>query len=850
MALPPWAAFLAIVLITAVFLKTILSRRRRAYNLPPGPKPWPIIGNLNLIGELPHRSIHELSKLYGPLMQLRFGSMPVAVGSSAEMAKFFLKTHDATFSDRPTLSIGKYTAYDSSDIMWSQYGTYLRQARRICATELFSARRLESFEYIRDEEMRGMLRGLHVASGQVVQLRGYLQMMTLGVVSRMVLGRKYIHGGEVAGTEDGSPPPVLTPVEFRELVDELFVLNGVFNIGDFVPWLDWLDLQGYVRRMKRASERFDQFMNHILDEHSQRRRLEGEAFVVRDMVDVLLQLADDPNLEALTKATEELDRVVGRERLITERDFPHLPYMEAVLKETLRLHPAAPVLAPHLAREDACVDGYDIPAGTTVFINVWSIGRDPGLWDAPEEFCPARFIWSEVDVKGQDFKLLPFGSGRRMCPGFSLALKVTMLSIANLLHCFTWRLPDGMAVEQLNMEETFLLALPPYLPVVLIIALFLKTIVSRMRRRTYNLPPGPKPWPIIGNLNLIAGELPHRSIHELSKRYGPLMQLRLGSLPVVVGSSAEMARFFLKTKDATFSNRPRFAIAKYASYDASDILWSQYGPYLRHVRKVCATELFSAKRLESFEYIRHEEVSSSAGGVVRLRDYVRMTTLGVISRMVLGKKYIVQEEEVAMEGSSPSKAVVTPAEFREMVDEFFLLNGVMNIGDFIPWMDWMDLQGYIRRMKRTSQKLDRFLDHVLDEHNQRRQLEGGSFLARDLVDVMLQLADDPDLEVQLSRDNIKAITQVEFRPERFIGTKIDVKGQDFELLPFGSGRRMLPNDMAMEELNMEEIFLLAMPRKNPLEPPSKLLAKALVQASDRAQEGGLGAMLGRHQTRR
>ncbi|KAF8769022.1 hypothetical protein HU200_007002 [Digitaria exilis] len=291
-----------------------------------------------------------------------------------------------------------------------------------------------------------------------------------------------------------------------------------------------------------------------------------------------------------------------------------------------------------------------------------------------------------------------------------------------------------------------------------------------MRRRIYNLPPGPKPWPIIGNLNLIAGdELPHRSIHELSKRYGPLMQLRFGSLPVVVGSSAEMARFFLKTKDATFSNRPRFAIAKYASYDASDILWSQYGPYLRHVRKVCATELFSAKRLESFEYIRHEEVhgmlrdlreASSAGGVVRLRDYVRMTTLGVISRMVLGKKYIVQEEEVAMEGASPSKAVATPAEFREMVDEFFLLNGVMNIGDFIPWLDWLDLQGYIRRMKRTSQKLDRFLDHVLDEHNQRRQHEGDSFVARDLVDVMLQLADDPNLEVQLSRDNVKAITQV------------------------------------------------------------------------------------------
>ncbi|RCV11848.1 hypothetical protein SETIT_2G219300v2 [Setaria italica] len=226
-------------------------------------------------------------------MQLRFGSMPVVVGSSAEMARFFLKTNDAAFSDRPTLSIGKYTAYDSSDIMWSQYGAYLRQARRIFAMELFSARRLESFEYIRDEEVRGMLRDLRAASGagRVVRLRGYLQMMTLGVISRMVLGMKYIQ--EEAAAEDGSPPR-MTPAEFREMVDELFALNGVFNIGDFVPWLD---LQGYVGRMKRASSMFDQFLNHILDEHNQRRRLEGEGFVVRDMVDVLLQLADDPNLE-------------------------------------------------------------------------------------------------------------------------------------------------------------------------------------------------------------------------------------------------------------------------------------------------------------------------------------------------------------------------------------------------------------------------------------------------------------------------------------------------------------------------------------------------------------------------
>ncbi|OEL32947.1 Flavonoid 3'-monooxygenase [Dichanthelium oligosanthes] len=498
MALPTWAAFLAVVLIAALFLKTIPSRGRRTYNLPPGPKPWPIIGNLNLIGKLPHRSIHELSKRYGPLMQLRLGSLPVVVGASAQMARFFLKTKDATFSDRPRFAIAKHGSYDASDILWSQYGPYLRQARKICATELLSAKRLESFEYIRDEEVRGMLRGLREASGRVVRLRDYLQMMTLGVISRMVLGKKYVQ--EEVATEGGSPAAVLTPAEFREMVDEFLVLNGVINIGDFIPWLDWLDLQGYIRRMKRTNKILDRFLNHILDEHDRRRRLEGDSFMARDLVDVLLQLADDPNLEvqltrdnvkALTqdlvlggtdtsavttewaiseliknpkllgKATEELDHVVGRERrLVAETDLPTLPYIEAILKETLRLHPVAPTLVPHVAREDACVDGYDIPAGTTAFINVWAIGRDPTLWDAPEEFRPERFIGSKIDVKGQDFELLPFGSGRRMCPGLNLGLKVTLLSIANLLHSFAWRLPDGMTVEELNMEEVFLLAMP------------------------------------------------------------------------------------------------------------------------------------------------------------------------------------------------------------------------------------------------------------------------------------------------------------------------------------------------------------------------------------------------------
>jgi cytochrome P450 len=168
--------------------------------------------------------------------------------------------------------------------------------------------------------------------------------------------------------------------------------------------------------------------------------------------------------ELFANATAELDHVVGRGRWVTEEDIPSLPYLEAIVKETVRLHPAGPMLAPRLSRKDASVGGYDIPVGTRVFVSVWAIGRDPALWDAPEEFMPERFLGSKIDVKGHDFELLPFGSGRRMCPGYSLGLKVIQVSLANLLHGFAWRLPGGMVKEELSMEEIFGMTTPRKFP--------------------------------------------------------------------------------------------------------------------------------------------------------------------------------------------------------------------------------------------------------------------------------------------------------------------------------------------------------------------------------------------------
>ena len=211
-----WVSTAATLLATfAVLLLLLLFSRhmhRGRYNLPPGPKPWPVIGNLNLIGPLPHRSLNALSRKYGPIMRVWFGSMPVVVSSSADMAKAFLKTDDATLADRPKFTAGKYTTYNYSDITWSQYGPYWRQARRMCLMELFSAKRLQFHEYIRKQELRAFLNELFNSANKTILLKDHLSTLSLNVISRMVLGKKYLEKSQNA---------ITSPEEFKKMLDEL-----------------------------------------------------------------------------------------------------------------------------------------------------------------------------------------------------------------------------------------------------------------------------------------------------------------------------------------------------------------------------------------------------------------------------------------------------------------------------------------------------------------------------------------------------------------------------------------------------------------------------------------------------
>lgn len=296
--IPSWAVLTLICLAAALaFVPKTLFRKRQSYKLklPPGPKPWPIIGNLNLIGPLPHQSLHKLSRQYGPIMQLKFGSFPVVIASSAQMAKQFLKTHDHIFASRPQTAAGKYTTYNYSNITWAPYGPYWRQGRKIYLSELFSSKRLESYEYIRVEERRAFLSRLYLLSGKPIQLKDQLSRVTLSVISRIVLGKKYFSESK------SDKSSIVTLEEFQEMLDELFLLNGVLNIGDWIPWLKFLDLQGYEKRMKALKKKFDRFHDYVFDEHKA-KKLDRENnnikdFKTNDMVDLLLQLADDPDLD-------------------------------------------------------------------------------------------------------------------------------------------------------------------------------------------------------------------------------------------------------------------------------------------------------------------------------------------------------------------------------------------------------------------------------------------------------------------------------------------------------------------------------------------------------------------------
>ncbi|KAF7806019.1 cytochrome P450 71A26-like [Senna tora] len=462
---------------------------------PPSPPKFPIIGNLHQLGLYPHRSLQSLAQKYGPLMLLHLGKVPVLVVSSADAAREIMKTHDLVFASRPKIKMFETLLYGYKDVASAPYGEYWRQIRSVSVLHLLSNRRVQSLRGVREEETAISMEKIRGASNMCVNLSELFCTVTNDVVCRTALGRRY-------GSGEG----------FKELLREFTEVIGGFVVGDYIGWLDWVGaVSGLYGRAESVAKEFDRFLDQVVQEHIDRSGSSdssGEGNY--DFVDVLLwiqrtnsigfpidtavikalildmfaagtdttatvlewamtELIKHPN--TMKKLQDEAQSIAGEHGAhITEEHIGHMPFLRAVLKETLRLHPPIPLLFPRESMQDMKLKGYDIKAGTRVIVNAWAIGRDPAYWDNPQEFEPERFLNSSVDYKGHDFQLIPFGAGRRGCPGIQFAMAINELVLANLVHQFDWTLPKHgeAAREALDMSETVGLTMHRKIPLVLV----------------------------------------------------------------------------------------------------------------------------------------------------------------------------------------------------------------------------------------------------------------------------------------------------------------------------------------------------------------------------------------------
>ncbi|RHN77556.1 putative cytochrome P450 [Medicago truncatula] len=398
-----------------------IKNTRRASSTPPGPKPLPLIGNLHQLDpSSPHHSLWQLSKHYGPIMSLKLGYIPTLVVSSAKMAEQVLKTHDLKFASRPSFLGLRKLSYNGLDLGFAPYSSYWRDMKKLCALHLFSPKSLHSFRPIRENEVAELIQKLSQYDGDekgwVDRIKG-----TLGRLDKKFKELDLIYQQVIDDHMDNSTKPKTKEQEVADIIDI------------------------FLQMMNDNSLSFDLTLDHV-------KAVLMNIFIAgtdtSSAVVVWAMTALMNNPRVMNKVQMEIRNLYEDKDFINEDDIEKLPYLKSVVKETLRLFPPSPLLLPRETIESCNIDGYEIKPKTLVYVNAWAIARDPENWNDPEEFYPERFIISSVDFKGKNFELIPFGSGRRMCPAMNMGVVTVELTLANLLQSFDWNLPHGFDKEQ------------------------------------------------------------------------------------------------------------------------------------------------------------------------------------------------------------------------------------------------------------------------------------------------------------------------------------------------------------------------------------------------------------------
>uniref|UniRef100_A0A0D9XBX2 Premnaspirodiene oxygenase n=1 Tax=Leersia perrieri TaxID=77586 RepID=A0A0D9XBX2_9ORYZ len=483
-------------------LKLLLMRRSRT---PPGPWRLPVIGSMHhLVNVLPHRKLRDLAAVHGPLMMLQLGETPLVVASSKETAREVLKTHDTNFATRPKLLAGKIVGYEWADILFSPSGDYWRKLRQLCAAEILSPKRVLSFRHIREDEVMLRVNEIRAAGPSTpVNLSVMFHSVTNSIVSRAAFGKKRKNAAE-----------------FMAAIKSGVGLASGFNIPDLFP--TWTSVLATVTGMKRSLQGIYKTVDAILEEIIVERKgirdekiKNGVENVDENLVDVLIGLQakggfgfhlDNSRIKAIIldmfaggtgtsasamewgmselmrnpsvmkKLQAQIREAFKGKATVTEADLQasNLRYLKMVIREALRLHPPAPLLVPRESIDVCELEGYTIPAKSRVIINAWAIGRDPKYWDDAEEFKPERFDDGTIDFMGTNYEFIPFGSGRRMCPGFNYGLASMELMFTGLLYHFDWSLPVG--VNEVDMKEAPGLGVRRCTPLMLCATLFVPVI--------------------------------------------------------------------------------------------------------------------------------------------------------------------------------------------------------------------------------------------------------------------------------------------------------------------------------------------------------------------------------------
>ncbi|KAA8522315.1 hypothetical protein F0562_012988 [Nyssa sinensis] len=492
-------SFLLCSLFTWILLQALLSIARASktssQKLPPGPTPLPIIGNLlKLAGNQPHKSLAELAKTHGPIMTLKLGQITTVVISSSTMAKEILQKQDLSFSSRSIPdAIRAHNQYQLS-VVWLPVSTRWRSLRKILNSQIFSNHKLDAKQHLRCQKVQELIADVRQScqAGVAVDIGRAAFRTTLNLLSNTFF------------SVDLTDPSSDTTQEFKDLVWDIMEEAGKPNLVDYFPVLGKMDPQGIRRRMAIHFGKLIELFSHMISQRLESRGVEG-SHASNDVLDTLLNISEENgdeidrthiermlvdlfiagndttastlewamaevlhNPETLRKAQAELEQTIGKGNTVGESDIDQLPYLQAIVKETFRLHPPVPFLIPRKVQADVEVCGFTVPKGAQVLVNAWAIGRDPSTWSNPSSFVPERFLGSEVDVRGHDFELIPFGAGRRICPGLPLAIRMVHLMLGSLINSFDWKLEGGIAAEDMNMEEKFGITLQKSQPLLII----------------------------------------------------------------------------------------------------------------------------------------------------------------------------------------------------------------------------------------------------------------------------------------------------------------------------------------------------------------------------------------------